>query len=300
MVGVNAYWAALKGRRRPFGKGWQMRIKINLLVAVAALTLLGTAIAYTNTLNAENRVPVRGVVTSDTILSGMIAALLPPGRYVTQAILPPGQCPGHYDVKLSDIEKIKTADLNVSFKGMPFMKKAGLGGKAQLLVDAGGRNWMAPGAYIQGLMLLAGELSKRFVADADEIRQRRDDTICKVRTEAGLLLEKIKGSGSFGKPLLASSMQKEPLEWMGFRVVAQYGRQESISTRELVRLLEIGQTQKAIMVVDNLQSGPEVGKGIAESLGIPHVVLTNFPSETGYLATLAGNVEAVLAALKRE
>jgi zinc transport system substrate-binding protein len=87
---------------------------------------------------------------------------------------------------------------------------------------------------------------------------------------------------------------------MGFTVIAQYGRQESISARELVRLLETGRSQEAVMVVDNYQSGPDVGKGIAASLGIPHVVLTNFPSEAGYLATLAENVGAVLTALKRE
>ena len=50
------------------------------------------------------------------------------------------------------------------------------------------------------------------------------------------------------------------------------------------------------MVVDNLQSGPDAGRGIAEALGVPHVILSNFPSENGYLATLGDNVAAVLAA----
>ena len=77
---------------------------------------------------------------------------------------------------------------------------------------------------------------------------------------------------------------------MGFRVVGEYGRPEAMSAREVVRLSEIGKDQKAIVVVDNLQSGPDAGKGIAETLGVPHVVLTNFPSEKGYLATLGENV----------
>ncbi len=54
------------------------------------------------------------------------------------------------------------------------------------------------------------------------------------------------------------------------------------------------------MVVDNLQSGPDVGKGIAETLGVPHIVLTNFPSEKGYLATLIENVDIVLEASKKK
>jgi zinc transport system substrate-binding protein len=226
----------------------------------------------------------------------MIASLLPPNRYSIEAILPPGQCPGHYDVKLSDIEKMKKANLIVSFRGMPFMDKAGLDGGAQLLVDAGGRNWMAPDSYIYGLGILATELSKRLPEDKDEIMIRKENTVRKVKAGANLLIEKIKLTGLFGKSIIASSMQKEVLEWMGFRVVGEYGRPEAMSLKEVVRLSKIGKDHHVIMVVDNLQSGPDVGKGIAETLGVPHVVLTNFPSEKGYLATLRENVNAVLAA----
>jgi len=94
-------------------------------------------------------------------------------------------------------------------------------------------------------------------------------------------------------------MQKEPLEWMGFMVVAEYGRQEAMSTREVVRLADIGKDRGVIMVVDNIQSGPDAGKGIAETLRAPHVVLTNFPSERGYLATLQENVDALLSAVRK-
>jgi len=273
---------------------------MKLFLAIAAIAAMGISTGYANTSNDGTGKTGRGIVASDTLLSGMIAALLPPDKYSTEAILPPGQCPGHYDVKLSDIEKMKKADLNVSFKGMPFMDKAGLGGKAQLLVDAGSRNWMAPDSYIYGLGVLADALSKRFPNDKDEIIRRKEVSIREIKTGAHALFEKINRSGIFRKPIIASSMQKEPLVWMGFLVVGEYGRQESISARELVRLLEIGKTQKAIMVVDNLQSGPDAGKAIAETLGVPHVVLTNFPAEKGYLATLEDNIKAVLSGAQKE
>jgi zinc transport system substrate-binding protein len=271
-----------------------MRTKAKVFLAIALIALLGVSSANSNT-SKEART-LRGIVTSDTILSGMIASLLPPNRYSIEAILPPGQCPGHYDVKLSDIEKMKKANLIVSFRGMPFMDKAGLDGGAQLLVDAGGRNWMAPDSYIYGLGILATELSKRLPEDKDEIMIRKENTVRKVKAGANLLVEKIKLTGLFGKSIIASSMQKEVLEWMGFRVVGEYGRPEAMSLKEVVRLSKIGKDHHVIMVVDNLQSGPDVGKGIAETLGVPHVVLTNFPSEKGYLATLRENVNAVLAA----
>jgi len=79
-----------------------------------------------------------------------------------------GQCPGHYDVKLSDIEKAKKADLIVTFGECLFWTKMSWVARSQLLVDAGDRNWMAPNSYIYGLGHLAGELSKRFPKEKNE------------------------------------------------------------------------------------------------------------------------------------
>jgi zinc transport system substrate-binding protein len=267
---------------------------------MAVVGLLCVSGGFSGNLKEGNAKIVRGIVTSDTILSGMIASLLPPHRYSIEAILPPGQCPGHYDVKLSDIEKTQKAALTVSFKGMPFMDKAGPGGRAQILVDTGDRNWMAPDSYIYGLGVIADGLSRHFPEDKAEIMRRKEEAIRKVHAGANSLIEKIKRLGISGKAIIASSMQKEPLEWMGFRVVGEYGRPEAMSAREVVRLSKIGGNQQAMVVVDNLQSGPDSGKGIAETLRVPHVVLTNFPSEKGYLATLGENVDAVAAAVLRK
>jgi zinc transport system substrate-binding protein len=277
-----------------------MRSKGILFVVMAAMSFLCVSGGFSGNPKEGNAKIVRGIVTSDTILSGMIASLLPPHRYSIEAILPPGQCPGHYDVKLSDIEKTQKAALTVSFKGMLFMDKAGLGGRAQILVDAGDRNWMAPDSYIYGLGVIADGLSRHFPEDRAEIMRRKAEAIRKVNAGANSLIEKIKRMGLFGKAIIASSMQKEPLEWMGFRVVGEYGRPEAMSARDVVRLSKIGGSQQAMAVVDNLQSGPDSGKGIAETLGVPHVILTNFPSEKGYLATLGENVEAVAAAVMRK
>lgn len=143
-----------------------MFMKPKMLAAFVTMAVLGVFVGPSTMFRAAaNAKPLRSIVASDTILSGMLSSLLPPGRYSTEAILPPGQCPGHYDVKLSDIERVKKADLIVSFKGMPFMAKPESGKKQLLQVDAGGRNWMAPDSYIHGLATLAQALSQRYPED---------------------------------------------------------------------------------------------------------------------------------------
>jgi zinc transport system substrate-binding protein len=239
----------------------------------------------------------KSIVASDTILSGMSESLLPSDHFTVAAILPPGQCPGHYDVKLSDIAKTTKADLVVSFRGMPFMQQVHGDAGKQLLIDAKDRNWMAPDSYIDGLNLLADRFSERFPDYKRQIAAQREQAILKVVEINKSLSDRIKNSGVAQNAIIASSMLKEPLQWMGFRIVGEYGRPESISAKEIADLTRTGREKRAVMIVDNLQSGPDAGKGIAEALGTPHVILSNFPSEKGYAATLSDNVAAVLTAM---
>jgi zinc transport system substrate-binding protein len=273
-----------------------MSQKAHSLIALAMLLVLLSAGCQNIELKGQTQAR-KSIVTSDTILSGMSEALLPPEQFEATAILPPGQCPGHYDIKLSDIAKVKRANLVLSFIGMPFMQRAEIDAGRQLSIDTKGHNWMAPDSYITGLNLLAARLSDLFPEYKRQIVARRDRAILEVAEKHKSLSEKIQRTGVARKPVIASAMLKEPLEWMGFQIVGEYGRPESISAKEIADLIRVGREKEIVMIVDNLQSGPEAGKGVAEALGTPHVILSNFPSEKGYAATLADNVNAVLKAL---
>ncbi len=226
----------------------------------------------------------------------MCEALLPSDSFATTAILPPGQCPGHYDIKLTDIAKVKQADLVISFLGMPFMNQTEIAADKHLLIDTKGRNWMTPPSYIAGLGILAERLIERFPGQRQQISKRKERAVRDTDEMTKSLNDRLQQAFVSQKPVISSSMLKEPLEWMGFRVVGEYGRPESLSAKEIVELTRIGKDKKAVMIVDNLQSGPEAGKGIAEALDVPHVIFSNFPSEKGYVSTLSENVNAALAA----
>ena len=237
------------------------------------------------------------IVASDTILSGMSESLLPPDRFEVAVILPPGQCPGHYDLKLSDIALVENADLVVSFRGMPFMQVAETDESRLFSVDSRGLNWMVPDAYIAGIEMLADKFSELFPESAPLIKEFKEQAMLEVAEQNTALNERIKNADVGLKTVIASSMIREPLEWMGFRVAGEYDRPESISAKEIADLVRMGKAENAVLVADNLQSGPDAGKGVAEALGVSHVILANFPMENGYAATLEDNVNAVLAAV---
>ncbi|MBA4396135.1 MAG: hypothetical protein C0394_01905 [Syntrophus sp. (in: bacteria)] len=273
-----------------------MRLKTTLILAVVFFPLL-CPMAKGDAPAGDTKARYL-IVASDTLLAGMAEALAPSHRYSVKTILPPGQCPGHYDVKLSDIEKVQKADLVLSFRGMPFMGKVHAGSRNGSVIDNDGKNWMAPDFYIMGLNRMADELALRFPVDRNEILQRKEAAVRLIRDEAKRLRQKAEQAGLPGRAVLASSLQKDQLEWMGLRVAGVYGRPESLSARDVVRLVRTGREERVIAVVDNLQSGPDAGKGIAASLSVPHLVLTNFPSEKGYLATLGENVDVLAAAVQ--
>jgi zinc transport system substrate-binding protein len=269
------------------------KIACLLLAVVAALTW--PAAGYSKGRDGNGQ-PIRTIMTSDSILSTIVASLLPSHRYTVHTVLPPGQCPGHYDVKLSDIERMKKADVVVSFRGMPYMGEPGQANGEWLSVDAEGRNWMVPDSYLRGMEGVAERLARKYPEDSGVIFKNLYAVKNRTKTESDSLIERVTRAGIAGKTVIASSMQKETLEWMGLVVVGEYGRPEAMSVKDIARLSRAGKERHVVLVVDNLQSGPDAGKGIAEALGVPHVVLTNFPSEKGYLPTLAENVDAVLKA----
>ena len=62
-------------------------------------------------------------------------------------------------------------------------------------------------------------------------------------------------------------------------------------------LISAGRKAGVSLVIDNLQSGGRGGAAIARELGVPVVVLTNFPTPDGYPAALRQNAAALQAAL---
>ena len=75
-----------------------------------------------------------------------------------------------------------------------------------------------------------------------------------------------------------------------------------MSPKAFARLLDMGKKNHVRMVLDNLQSGPGAGNGLAESLGAGHADLTSFPGalpgQDDWASAFSGNTQNLLNALK--
>ena len=98
--------------------------------------------------------------------------------------------------------------------------------------------------------------------------------------------------------VLCDEQQADFVKWAGLNIVATYGRPETFTPQVVKDLVDKGRSGKVTLVIDNMQTGGESGKSLAEQLGAKQITLSNFPG--GYDKTetwekaIDKNIELVL------
>ena len=83
--------------------------------------------------------------------------------------------------------------------------------------------------------------------------------------------------------VLCDVQQSGFVAWTGLNIVATYDRPETFTPQVVKDLVDQGTEGSVTLVIDNMQTGGESGKSLAEELGVAHIVLSNFPG--GYAGT---------------
>ncbi|MDD5288650.1 MAG: metal ABC transporter substrate-binding protein [Dehalococcoidales bacterium] len=221
------------------------------------------------------------VVTTTALIQEIVERV--GGNYVSVSnVIPPAQCPGHFDVKPGDIQSLATADL--------FLMHGWQGEKfSQSLIDSVNNttlsvikinisgNWMNPPTQILAVDEIVkilsdadNEHSSAYQKAADEYKKK----ITAKETEIKGKLDKVNLSAV---NVLGSAMQIDFLQWVGLNVVGTYGEADSLTPQVVKDLVDKGKASKVSLVIDNLQNGADVGKGIAEELGAKRITISNFP-----------------------
>jgi zinc transport system substrate-binding protein len=216
------------------------------------------------------------------------------GSTVTvEALVPGGMCPGHFDIKPRQMQEIEQSDLFLYHGWEHWLPKVtqatGLG--TQIVgIDISGE-WMVPDVHVQAIHSVRDLLASVRPEQESYYRERAEAYEDSVLREARAICDNLRPYK--GTPVICSELQSEFLTWAGFDVLETYGRAEGISPRILEDLIKVGRLSKTRLVVDNRQSGPSIGTGIAHEIDAEHVVLTNFPLGGSYLDALRSNVEAL-------
>ena len=238
------------------------------------------------------------IVASTTLISTIVQTI-GGDRFAVTTIAPAGLCPGHFDLKPSDVTAANNARLILNHgweAWYPSLEKALIPPGPRKVTLATKGNWMIPELQKKAAAEVAGLLIELDTARADTYRLAATNYQTDVDSAAAAARALLAGKEL---PAVIAAEQQSPfLAWLGFRVVATYGRAEDFTAQELTRLARVASDSGVKLVVDNLQSGPDTGEPLAQGLGAKHVTLTNFPLQGSYRQSLLDNVTALARAIE--
>jgi zinc transport system substrate-binding protein len=194
-------------------------------------------------------------------------------------LVPPGSCPGHFDLSPRAVPSLRSANAIVrhDFQGFLESKLLDMGVEdATVLVAEADGSLLVPSNYVALVRRMAGILAELLPERREALTAAAGDVGRRVERLEGLL--RSRPAPWRGTPVIASFQQAAFSRWLGLDVVAEIGRPEDLTPRDLEQLLG----HRPALVVGNLQEGLQSASTVADRLAVPLVVFSNFPGADGY------------------
>jgi len=247
------------------------------------------------------------VIAGSSLIAG-IAQDLAGGKLEIQNLIPPGMCPGHYDMKPSDVETLANSKALLIH---PWQRE-----KANIttLIEAADNpdlvvkviavkdNWMEPPLQAEAVEAIAQALGEIDPQNSALYQQKAEDRLGAIQAKGEKAKDRLQQAEVAGVKVVCDKMQAGFVNWAGFDLVATYGRPEGLSVADIEQLVVQAREAGVTLVIDNLQSGGMANsETMAQDIGAAQVTISNFPggfegTET-WEKTLDKNIDLLLGAL---
>jgi len=218
----------------------------------------------------------------------------------------PGMCPGHFDVRPSQIDRLRSCRVLLRFDF-----QASLDAKLSPLVEEGLRVVPArptgglciPDTYVSIARQVADGLVDAGLVRRDRALQKLADLEKRLAATGRQARKQVADAGLSGTTVLASGHQAGFCRWLGLGVSGAFSSSDRASVGELGQAVRAGEASAVRFVVANRPEGRNAADALADRLAATVVVFDNFPDTTAghrnFEDLLRANVEALLAAAKR-
>jgi zinc transport system substrate-binding protein len=273
-------------------------------IIIAAILVLGLVVnVLLGGCASENNSKLK-VVTSTSLIAQIVERI--GGDKVSVVnIIPPAQCPGHFDVKPGDIQKLADARLFIihNWQGEKFsadlIASADNKDLTTIPVEMAG-NWMTPPVQRDATDKIVAALAQIDPVNGTPYQEAAAAYKASVTAKESEVKARLGQANLAAVNILCDEQQADFVKWAGLNIIATYGRPETFTPQVVKDLVDKGRADKVTLVIDNMQTGGEAGKSLAEQLGVKHIVLSNFPD--GYKNTgtwekaIDKNIELILDA----
>jgi zinc transport system substrate-binding protein len=278
-------------------------VKKSGLVVVAILILNLMAGAILGGCSEEKSTKLK-VVTSTSLIAQIVERT--GGDKVSVVnIIPPAQCPGHFDVKPGDIQKL--ADAKIFFihnwQGEKFsndlIASANNKNLTTISIELAG-NWMTPQVQRDATDKILAAMIQIDPDNTAAYNKAAGEYKSAVTAKETEIYNKLTNKNLASINVLCDEQQAGFVKWAGLNIIATYGRPETFTPQIIKDLVDKGKTGKVTLIIDNMQTGGESGKSLAEQIGVKQITLSNFPG--GYDSTdtwekaIDKNIELILNA----
>jgi zinc transport system substrate-binding protein len=251
--------------------------------------------------------PSADIMAGSSLISNIIQDVAD-GKVETRTLIPPGVCPGHYDVKPSDIEALANSkaffihDYQQNFQNVVGAIEAAQNPDLTITVLNVTGNWMIPSVQAEAVGKIAQALEQIDPENAAYYQQRAADREQAILTYGDQVENTLQQAGVDGVKVICADMQADFAEWAGFDVVAVFGRPEDLSVADVDQLITEAKQAGAVLIIDNLQSGSKtLGAAIEQDVEAIPVTISNYPGGLDNTETwekaIDKNVELLLGAL---
>jgi len=221
------------------------------------------------------------IVTSTSLLS-QIAERVGGNLVEVTNIIPPAQCPGHFEVKVSDIEKLANSEIFFmhGWQGEMFtdalIESAENPDLTKVVVNIEG-NWMTPTVQVQAIDEITVQLVQADSDNADIYQQAAQDMKDTIEAKGVEVQDRLAGEDLASINVMCAEQLAGFIGWVGFNIVATFGRPDSLTPQVVQDLVDQGREEGVTLVIDNLQSGADAGQPVALDIGCYRIILSNFP-----------------------
>jgi zinc transport system substrate-binding protein len=277
------------------------KILLGLLIAV----LVGSLATFL--MRGHNAQPSADIVAGSSLISNVIHDVAD-GKLETRTLIPPGVCPGHYDIEFGDIVALNNSkalfihDYQQNFQNIKGAIEAAENPDLIITVLNVTGNWMVPAVQAQAVDKIAqalGEIDPENATYYQERAAEREQAILDYGEE---VKNRLQDAGVANVKVICAEMQAGFVSWAGFDVVATFGRPEDLTPAQVADLIAQAREAGVALVIDNLQSGSTtLGTSMEQDIEAIPVTISNFPgglenTETWEKA-IDKNVDLLLGAL---
>jgi len=240
------------------------------------------------------------IITTTSHIS-TIAQEIGQSKIKVSTLIPPGICPGHYEIRPGDIKKLHTNGILLYHGWEGFIddiKSTVSNANAKLFcIDIPG-NWLIPDTQIKAAEKISNILSMLdpsnkgvYLKNLASYTRRMLDLDRKIKNF-------IQCSKLQGIPVISSEILKDFLNYIGFNVIDTFGKDEELTPNNLKHLIDQAKLFNVKIIISNLQSGTNIGETISRITKKPHVVLSNFPGGFQNTETIEKTIMLNLILLK--